>query len=551
MATNNTNLTTPLLPQNSNPNSQLISVHTNLESPDNSHLSESSAQIECDPENPFGFPELGRLSIPESSTIDPFRNHTPVIEGVYEWVKIVVCLPLVVLRLVLFGVSLFVGYLATLVAINGWKERERPMDRWRCGVMWVTRVCARGVLFSWGYHWIKRRGQPAPRGIAPIVVSNHVSFVEPIFFFYEIFPTIVASDSHDSLPLVGTIIRAMQVIYVNRSSAASRKHAIDEIKRKASCDRFPRVLLFPEGTTTNGRALLSFQLGAFLPGYPIQPVTVHYPFVHFDQSWGNISLPKLMFRMFTQFHNFMEVEYLPVIRPLENQEESENRYANIYAERTGYAIASALNIVQTSYSYGDMILLTKAAQRKQVNPSKFMVEMSKVESAYQITNREAVEFLDKFLSMNPDNSGSVRLPDFSRVLKLKTCDLSKKIFAFLDVEKNGRITFKQFLYGSLYVLKHLSFRRACEVAFSKTSSARESYISEQEFGDLVRLAISDMSADEASDLFHLFDHDGDGKVSKDDFFDCLKRHPLLIAIFSPLVQLEQEMVNERTFKEIV
>ncbi|KAL9265395.1 Lysophospholipid acyltransferase LPEAT2-like protein [Drosera capensis] len=484
MATDNANLATALLPQNANPKPQHISVHIDLESPDKNHLSESSGQLDSDPGNPFGFPELGMPSIPESSTIDPFRNHTPVIEGVYEWAKVVVCLPLVVLRLVLFGVSLFVGYLAAVAAINGWKERERPMDRWRCGVMRVTRVCARGVLFSWGYHWIKRRGRPAPRGFAPIVVSNHI------------FPTIVASDSHDSVPLVGTIIKAMQVIYVNRSSAASRKHAIDEIKRKASYDRFPRVLLFPEGTTTNGRALLSFQLGAFLPGYPIQPVTVHYPFVHFDQSWGNISLPKLMFRMFTQFHNFMEVEYLPVIRPL--------RECKL--------------ICKNIWRKGNMILLTKAAQMKQVNPSKFMVEMAKVESAYQITNREAVEFLDKFLSMNPDNSsGSVRLPDFSRVLKLKTCGLSKKIFAFLDVEKNGQITFKQFLYGSLYVLKHPSFRRACEVAFSKTSTVRESYISEQEFGDLVRLAILDMSADEVSDLFHLFDHDGDGKVSKDTF----------------------------------
>lgn len=110
------------------------------------------------------------------------------------------------------------------------------------------------------------------------------------------------------------------------------------IQRKASSDRFPRVLLFPEGTTTNGRILMSFQLGAFIPGYPIQPVIVRYPHVHFDQSWydtflvcnfilvlslmvpykpcviwyailhrGNISLAKLMFRMFTQFHNFMEV----------------------------------------------------------------------------------------------------------------------------------------------------------------------------------------------------------------------------------------------------
>lgn len=105
------------------------------------------------------------------------------------------------------------------------------------------------------------------------------------------------------------------------------------IQRKASCDRFPRVLLFPEGTTTNGKFLISFQLGAFIPAYPIQPVIVRYPHVHFDQSWydvpsffdsffhrmlglifwhaillrGDVSLGKLMFRMFTQFHNFMEV----------------------------------------------------------------------------------------------------------------------------------------------------------------------------------------------------------------------------------------------------
>lgn len=62
------------------------------------------------------------------------------------------------------------------------------------------------------YQWIKRRGRPAPREIAPIIVSNHVSYIEPIFYFYELFATIVASESHDSIPFVGTIIRAMQVI---------------------------------------------------------------------------------------------------------------------------------------------------------------------------------------------------------------------------------------------------------------------------------------------------------------------------------------------------
>ncbi|GAB2260372.1 hypothetical protein Droror1_Dr00011227 [Drosera rotundifolia] len=488
-------------------------------------------QIGSDPFDPFGFLSVGSLQVPVLYTIDPFKNRTARIEGVYEWVKMLVCLPVALVRVVLFGLALFIGYLATKVALHGWVDRRDPMPRWRCRVMWVTRVCARCILFSWGYHWIKRKGRPAPREIAPIVVSNHVSFIEPIFFFYELFPTIVASDSHDSLPAVGTIIRAMQVIYVNRTSPLSRKFAVDEIKRKASSDQFPRVLLFPEGTTTNGRSIISFQLGAFLPGYPIQPVAVRYPFVHFDQSWGHISLGMLMFRMFTQFHNFMEVEYLPIVKPPENQKENARRFA----ERTGYAIASALNVVQTSHAYGDVMLLMEAAEMKQENPSRFMVEMAEVESAYHISNQEALDFLHMFLSMNPDNSGCVMLPDFTRVLRLKSWIFSEKIFAFLDVEKYGRITFKQFLCGSLHVLKSPLFRHACEVAFSSMST-RDSYVSKQEFRDSVGLFVPNISNDEVSDLFNMFDHDRDGKVSKDDFFDCLRRNPLLIAIFSPLLQ---------------
>jgi len=71
------------------------------------------------------------------------------------------------------------------------------------------------------------------------------------------------------------------------------------MQRKASSNRFPRVLLFPEGTTTNGRFLLSFQMGAFIPGYPIQPVVVRYPYVHFDQSWyGSFHIEFLKFSVF-------------------------------------------------------------------------------------------------------------------------------------------------------------------------------------------------------------------------------------------------------------
>uniref|UniRef100_A0A2P2L0J5 Lysophospholipid acyltransferase LPEAT2-like n=1 Tax=Rhizophora mucronata TaxID=61149 RepID=A0A2P2L0J5_RHIMU len=438
------------------------------------HLDNDSDSNTC--RNPFEFIGSEELSVPPPCTLDPFVNSTPEVDGAYEVIKILLCLPLAAVRLVLFGLSLLIGFVATLIALKGWKDKHNPMPKWRSRLMWITRACARCILFSFGYQWIKRKGKPVPKEIAPIVVSNHVSYIEPIFYFYELFPTIVAAESHDSIPFVGTIVRAMQVIYVDRFSPSSRKNAVNEIKRKASCDKFPRVLLFPEGTTTNGRALASFQLGAFIPGCPVQPVVVRYPHVHFDQSWGNISLGKLMFRMFTQFHNFMEIEYLPIVSPLDCNKDDPAEFA----QRTSNAMATCLNVVQTFHSYGDVMLLVRASQSKQEKPSRFTVEMARVKSLFHTSSGEAVDFLDKFLSMNPDSSGRVKFHNFMRGMKLRACSLSEEVFGFIDVEKIGSITFKQFLYGSSYVMNLPVFLQACQVAFTECDTEQDNQISEQE-----------------------------------------------------------------------
>jgi lysophosphatidylcholine acyltransferase/lyso-PAF acetyltransferase len=217
-------LITPLLPSDTLDEPQLIITV------DNNNNTSPNGIIHLETDNPFEFIGSNGYSVPGSTTIDPFRNDTKRIEGVYEWIKILVCVPIALVRLVLFGLGLSVGYVATKIALFRWKDKANPMPKWRCRIMWITRFATRCILFSFGYHWIKRRGKPAPRESAPIIVSNHVSYIDPIFYFYELFPTIVASESHDSMPFVGTIIRAMQVIYVNRFSPSSRKQAVSEIK---------------------------------------------------------------------------------------------------------------------------------------------------------------------------------------------------------------------------------------------------------------------------------------------------------------------------------
>ncbi|XP_028095246.1 lysophospholipid acyltransferase LPEAT2-like [Camellia sinensis] len=136
--------------------------------------------------------------------------------------------------------------------------------------------------------------------------------------------------------------------------------------------------------------------------------------------------------------------------------------------------------------------------------------------------------------MNPNSSGQVRIHDFFRVLRLKACNLSEKIFGVLDVEKKGKITFKKFLYGSAQVLQQpFSDRRASELAFAECHTGGNHYISEQELGDSIKPAIPNTDEFEIHELFKSFDTDNDGRINKDDFIACLRRNPLLVALLSP------------------
>ena len=62
-----------------------------------------------------------------------------------------VCLPIAAVRLILFGVFLLIGFVATKVAFHGWKDKQSPMLVWRPRIMWITRILARCILFSFGY----------------------------------------------------------------------------------------------------------------------------------------------------------------------------------------------------------------------------------------------------------------------------------------------------------------------------------------------------------------------------------------------------------------
>jgi len=115
--------------------------------------------------------------------------------------------------------------------------------------------------------------------ITPIIVSNHISYLDgPVLAALFKAPKIVAKATTREVPVFGKLMEEMEVVFVDREQSNSRQATLDAIDRHCkewAPGRRP-LLIFPEGTTTNGEGLLDFKRGAFVSGAPVRPVVIVY-----------------------------------------------------------------------------------------------------------------------------------------------------------------------------------------------------------------------------------------------------------------------------------
>ncbi len=111
-----------------------------------------------------------------------------------------------------------------------------------------------------------------------LVVSNHLSYLD-ILFYASLMPCIfVAKSEVLSWPLFGILARCGGTVFVERG----RSHGVDEPAREiadALTAGVP-VVLFPEGTSTDGRTVLPFRSALLQPAIAthtaILPAVINY-----------------------------------------------------------------------------------------------------------------------------------------------------------------------------------------------------------------------------------------------------------------------------------
>ena len=121
-----------------------------------------------------------------------------------------------------------------------------------------------------------------PRG-ATLILANHSSWLDIVTFSTVIPLSFIAKSEVGTWPFFGTLARLQRTVFVTRSRRSETGQARDAIAERLK--EGDVLVLFPEGTSSDGNAVLPFKSAllaaaeAVLPGggrVPVQPVSSAY-----------------------------------------------------------------------------------------------------------------------------------------------------------------------------------------------------------------------------------------------------------------------------------
>ena len=181
-----------------------------------------------------------------------------------------------------------------------------------------------------------------------VYISNHFGYLEIAAYMREYGLSLLISYELLRSPAVGPVYGELGSFFINREDEQSRKKALDYLLNRQkdfyNKKSYIRTLIFPEGTTTNGKYIATFKRGAFVSLLPVKPLVIFY----YDGFPCSTNRFFFFMRTIATFKIKMITAELPIIKPTDYMyekykdlgKEKWEIYANvvnkIYAEIGGF-----------------------------------------------------------------------------------------------------------------------------------------------------------------------------------------------------------------------
>ncbi|XP_069709459.1 lysophosphatidylcholine acyltransferase 1 isoform X2 [Phaenicophaeus curvirostris] len=360
------------------------------------------------------------------------------------------------------------------------QELEKPLSWWRKIVDILLKTIMRLMWLAGGFHWINVKGRRAlPTEAAILTVAPHSSYFDAIPVTMTFASIVMKAESKD-IPVWGTLIKYIRPVFVSRSDQDSRRKTVEEIKRRAQSDgKWPQIMIFPEGTCTNRSCLITFKPGAFIPGVPVQPVVLRYPnkLDTITWTWQGPGALKILWLTLCQLHNSVEIEFLPVYTPSEEERKNPVLYAN--------------NVRRVM---------------AELKPETLEDDLDKYATSAMKMKKEKID-----------------LKEFSAYLEFPASHTLESMFALFDENEDGVIDIREFVIALSVVCKPSKTLETIQLAFQLYQSENGT-ITEEDLAHILKTAMG-VSQINVTHLFRAVDEEEKGEITYDDFYRFAELHP--------------------------
>ncbi|XP_047708924.1 lysophosphatidylcholine acyltransferase 1 [Prionailurus viverrinus] len=420
------------------------------------------------------------------------------------------------IRLLLVLIAMLLAWPFTFFATLGSSEREPEPSpaSWRKVVDVLLKAIMRTMWFAGGFHWVVVKGQQAPPSEAAILtLAPHSSYFDAIAVTMTMSSIVMKAESRN-IPIWGTLIKYIRPVFVSRSDQDSRRKTVEEIRRRAQSNaKWPQIMIFPEGTCTNRTCLITFKPGAFIPGVPVQPVVLRYPnkLDTITWTWQGPGALKILWLTLCQFHNRVEIEFLPVYSP----SDEEKKDPALYASNVRRVMAEALGVSVTDYTYDDCQLALAEGQLR-LPADTCLLEFARLVRGLGLKPETLEKDLDKYSDRAQTQGGRrVGLPEFAEYLGVPVSDTLQDLFSLFDESGDGTMDPREYVVALSVVCRPSRTLDTIQLAFRMYGS-QDGCVDEGALSSILKTALG-VAELTVTDLFRAIDEEETGRITFADF----------------------------------